>query len=61
MLLALKIVGVWFALNLAIPAFILYQRSPHFRHRLFRFTLGLASPANRRLAHVLIEAAHNRH
>jgi hypothetical protein len=34
----LKILGVWFALNLAIPAFIIYQRSPHLRHRLFRLT-----------------------
>jgi hypothetical protein len=58
---AFKIVGLWFALNLAIPTFILYQRSPHFRHRLFRFTLGgLASPSERRLAHVLVEAAHHR-
>jgi hypothetical protein len=62
MVLALKIVGIWFALDLAIPAFIVYQRSPHFRHRLFRLTLGgLARPTERRLAHVLVEAAHRRH
>jgi hypothetical protein len=58
----LKILGVWFALNLAIPAFIIYQRSPHLRHRLFRLTLGLfAFPHQRDLAHQLIELAHHQH
>jgi hypothetical protein len=36
----LAILGVWFASNLAIFAFILWQRSPHFRQRVFRLTLG---------------------
>ena len=31
----ITVIEVWVALNFAIPAFILYQRSPHFRHRLF--------------------------
>jgi hypothetical protein len=59
----LEVIGIWFALNLAIFAFILWQRSPHFRHRVFfRLTLGVfSSPADRRLAHVLIEAAHHHH
>jgi hypothetical protein len=35
-----KVIGVWFALNLAIPALIIYQRSPNLRRRLFRITLG---------------------
>jgi len=56
----LKIVSVWFALNLAIPAFIYYQRSPHLRHRLFRLTLGLfAFPHERQLVHQLVESAHH--
>jgi hypothetical protein len=60
MMLILKIVGVWFALNLAIPAFIYYQRSPHLRRRLFRLTLGLfAFPHERHLAHQLVESAHH--
>jgi hypothetical protein len=46
-----KILGIWFALNLAIPAFIIYQRSPHLRHRLFWRTLGvLAMPHERQLS-----------
>jgi hypothetical protein len=61
MTMILKIVGVWFALNLAIPAFTYYQRSPHLRHRLFRLTLGLfAFPHERQLAHQLVESAHHR-
>src|SRR5271169_2954019 len=56
----LKVLSIWFVLNLAIPAFILWQRSPHFRHRVFRLTLGIfSSPTDRRLAHVLVEAAHH--
>jgi hypothetical protein len=29
----IAIAAIWFGLNLAIFAFILWQRSPHFRHR----------------------------
>jgi hypothetical protein len=54
----LEIVGIWFSVNLAIFAFILWQRSPHFRHRIFRLTLGAFSwPSDRRLAHALVETA----
>jgi hypothetical protein len=57
-----KIVGIWFALNLAIPAFIIYQRSPHLRHRLFWRTLGLfGMPHERQLAHQLVKASLHRH
>jgi hypothetical protein len=57
-----KVIGIWFALNLAIPAFVIYQRSPRLRHRLFRLTLGGFSVSReRRLAHVLVEAAHHHH
>ena len=57
-----KILSIWFALNLAIPAFILWQRSPKLRHRLFRLTLGgFSSPSERKLAHALIVAAHRRY
>jgi hypothetical protein len=62
MSIVLKIVGIWFGLNLAIPAFIIYQRSPHLRHRLFRITLRLfVPPHQRRLVHQLVEASHHRH
>jgi hypothetical protein len=55
-----KIVAIWFGQNLAIPAFIFYQRSPSFRHRVFRATFGIFSPpSERRLAHVLVDAAHH--
>jgi hypothetical protein len=51
-------IEIWVALNFAIPAFILYQRSPHFRHRLFRWTIGgLTPPRERQLAHALVGAA----
>jgi hypothetical protein len=57
-----KIVAIWFALNLAIPAFIIYQRSPHLRHRLFWYTLGIfAMPHERQLVHRLVNASHHRH
>jgi hypothetical protein len=52
------VLATWFALNLAIPAFILYQRSPTFRHRLFRLTFGIFSRSERHLVHVLVKAAH---
>jgi len=56
----LKIIGIWLALNLAIPAFIIYQRSPRLRHQLFRLTLGWFSvPRELKLAHVLVDAAHH--
>ena len=56
-----KFVGIWFGLNLAIFAFIYYQRTPGFRHRLFRLTLGfLCFPSERRSAHTLVDAAHHR-
>jgi hypothetical protein len=38
------IVAIWCGLNLAIFAFILWQRSPHFRHRVWRLTLGALRP-----------------
>ena len=53
----LAILGVWFASNLAIFAFILWQRSPHFRHRVFRLTLGAFTPNDCRRAHALVKAA----
>jgi hypothetical protein len=47
----LAILGVWFASNLAIFAFILWQRSPHFRQRVFRLTLSAFVPVERKQAH----------
>jgi len=36
----LWVLAIWLGLNLAIPGFIVWQRSPHFRHRVYRATLG---------------------
>jgi hypothetical protein len=58
MMVILVILAIWFALNLAIFAFILWQRSPHFRHRVFRLTLGAFVPNERKQAHALVKAAH---
>jgi hypothetical protein len=52
----LAILSVWFASNLAIFAFILWQRSPHFRQRVFRLTLGAFVPSERKQVRV-----HRRH
>jgi hypothetical protein len=52
------VVEVWLALNLAIPAFLAYQRSPRFRHHLIRWMLGVLDPLrDRQIAHVLVNAA----
>jgi hypothetical protein len=61
MMVILEMLGIWLALNLAIFAFILWQRSPHFRHRLFRLTLGAFIPGERKQARALIKAVHHRH
>jgi hypothetical protein len=54
----IDVIGIWLALNFAIPVLIFYQRSPHFRHQLFRWTIGgLTPPRERQLAHVLVDAA----
>ena len=53
MLILITIVAIWFGLNLAIFAFILWQRSPHFRHRVSRLTLGVFAPKE--------TSAHHRH
>ena len=61
MLTLLEIVGVWTGLNVGFFAVVLYQRSPRFRHRLFRASVGvLAFPTERHLAHALVDAAHHR-
>jgi hypothetical protein len=60
MMVILEMLGIWLALNLAIFAFILWQRSPHFRHRVFRLTLGAFVPGEREQVHALVEAAHHR-
>jgi hypothetical protein len=51
-----EVLSIWLALNLAIPAFILWQRSPQFRQRVFRLTLGAFMPGESKQAHV-----HSRH
>jgi hypothetical protein len=56
-----QIIEVWVALNFAIPAFILYQRSPSFRHRIFRWTARAVTPTREcQLAHELVVAARYR-
>jgi hypothetical protein len=58
----IAIVKIWIALNLAISGFILHQRSPNIRHRVFRLTAGgLSPPGDRWQAHLLVEAAHRAH
>jgi hypothetical protein len=49
----IAIAAIWFGLNLAIVAFILWQRSPHFRRRVSRLTLGVLAPKQ--------TTAHHRH
>jgi hypothetical protein len=49
----ITIVAIWLGLNLAIFAFIQWQRSPHFRHRVSRLTLGVFAPEQ--------TSAHRRH
>jgi hypothetical protein len=53
------VIVIWVAFNLAIPPFLLFQRSPHFRHQLFRWTFGALMPAAREeeLVHILVDAA----
>ena len=54
-----RIAALWFLLNLAIPAFALYRRSPAMRHKLFRWTVGGSAPLHdRALVHALVGAAH---
>ena len=54
----ITVVEVWVALNFAIPAFILYRRSLHFRHQLFRWTIcGLTPPRERQMTRALADAA----
>jgi hypothetical protein len=57
----IDIIAIWLVLNLAIPAFIVWQRSPHFRHRMFRLTSGAFALKQTHLAHTLVMAAHHRH
>jgi hypothetical protein len=38
------IVAIWVGLNLAVFAFILWQRSPNFRHRVSKAILGVFAP-----------------
>jgi hypothetical protein len=57
-----RLLAGWLLLNIAIPAFLIYQRSPSIRHMLFRWTIGgTASLHDRALAHALVDAAHAHH
>lgn len=56
-----NIIAGWVFANLALPIWLLWRRSPHFRHRLYLYTLGGLHPSrDRELAHVLIETARQR-
>jgi len=56
-----RILACWFLLNLAVPAAIIYHRSPGVRHKVFRWTLGgSASIRDRALAHALVHAPDRR-
>jgi hypothetical protein len=47
---------IWVALNFAIPAFIIWQRSPRFRHQLFQWMIGTLLPAlERGWTHKLVQ------
>ena len=59
----LKIIAVWFALNVSIPLVIIYQRSPSLRHRIPKlvFSWVVLDPQSRyrlHLAHALVDASH---
>jgi hypothetical protein len=41
-------IEIWIALNFAITAFIIYQRSPQFRRQLFDWTIGRFLPTHER-------------
>ena len=56
----IDIIPVWLGLNLAISALIVWQRSPHFRHRMFRLTSGAFAPKQTHLAHALAHRPHFR-
>jgi hypothetical protein len=56
MTILLNLNGIWLLVNLAVPAWLLWRRSPHFRHRVYHLTIGSLSPSREReLAHSLIE------
>ena len=57
----LHVIEAWLAFNLAVPIFLIYQRSPQLRRRLFgwaAYDAGHRQP--RELARVLVSAAHRR-
>jgi hypothetical protein len=59
----LKIIEVWFALNVSIPLVVIYQRSPSLRHRIHKlaFSWVVLDPRSRyrlQMAHVLVDASH---
>jgi hypothetical protein len=57
----MTIVEGWLMLNVALAALLVYQKSPHLRHQLFRWAIGgLTPPRQRRLAHALLNAARHR-
>lgn len=46
----------WMGINLALPAWLLWQRSPHLRHQVYHFAAGFVYPPHEReWAHLLVE------
>jgi hypothetical protein len=41
----ITIVEGWLMLNVALAALLVYQNSPHLRHQLFRWTIGVDATA----------------
>ena len=57
----LHVIEAWLAFNLAVPIFLLYQRSPQLRRRLFCWAASHAGHHQpRELARVPVSAAHRR-
>ncbi len=54
----LWIIAIWMGFNLALPAFIYWQKSPHFRVRVRHLTIeALSQPRERDLVHGLVQAS----
>lgn len=51
----------WILANLALPVWLLWRRSPHFRHRIYQLIVGSIHPSkDREFVHALIETGRQR-
>ena len=54
----LWILASWVGLNLSLPAFVFWQKSPHFRARVRHLTIeALSPPRERELVQALVQAS----